>query len=173
MVSNYDPDWLVKLSEKTSPLNSSNKSTIHTYHSLQEARKKLERSHQLSNSQMVNTHSFGFWAGLFQKNQHQILTKLLSDKELISIFNQAPPQTNPLFEIHERLNVIRRARNRIAHNEPIIFKKNQSKIGFAQTESVASRISELTRWLNISPTIFDKHLELISQQSTIIKEIAI
>jgi len=65
--------------------------------------------------------TFGFWTALFDPTHYKILTG-----RPIKIFNSLPPGTNRN-TIHKKLIRIRDFRNRVYHNEPVIFHNDLAK----------------------------------------------
>jgi hypothetical protein len=165
MTTNFAPDWLIKISQPNSILNKEN--TIHTYSSLLEVREKLLKENRLTNDRMIDALAFGFWGGLFQYRQYNDL-----NGNLLNIFNQAPSNHQRLlYVVHRNINQIRRLRNLIAHNAPIIFAAGENKISFDRTDIIIKRVKELTEWLDVPLDIYDYHLKLLNRQKQIILQI--
>jgi hypothetical protein len=169
MTEKMGKNWLIELSQPNSLLDQY-ASTRYTYQALIETREKLTKINDLSNDQMINTLTMGFWSGLFQWKQHKDL-----GGELISIFDSAPAKVSLkvglLQEVHKRLNQVRRIRNKICHNEPIIFMTGQSVVDFTRVDLVVKKINDLTDWLNISTDVYTRHLDLYEKQKGAIEKL--
>jgi hypothetical protein len=158
MVKHYDENWLIKLSQPTSPLNK--KKTLFTYQTLVKIREDLEAEKEIiSNDKMVAKANFGFWSSLFQINQYNTL-----GVDLVSIFVKAPPVARLLDNTFAIVKQVRLERNRIAHNESIIFRQKTSIVDLAKSNYIINKIKRLTHWLGVDPKIYDSHLKLLKSQ---------
>ncbi len=77
--------------------------------------KVIRHNPQASNGKIVSELSFGFWTDLFELKYFPLVYG-----RPMHIFHSLPPNTNRA-NISRRLKSIRDFRNRIYHNEPIIF----------------------------------------------------
>lgn len=157
-----DPDWLIQLSATNSVLNKLN--TIHTYNALKEVRERLSERNRLDNNQMVDGLSFGFWVSLFLPRQHSDI-----GDNLVFIFKIEHPRL--LYIVQRNINQIRRLRNAIAHNAPVIFREGTSEVSFERIDLIVNRAIELTEWMEIDPAIYEQYLAQINQQKQAILDI--
>jgi hypothetical protein len=111
----------------------------------------------VTSGKIIADQDFGFWTDLFELTHYKILRG-----KPIQIFNHLPTGIGRT-DICERLNKVRKFRNRINHNEPICFK--DTNISFTNAEDVYNSMTELIKW--IDPEILDWIKELDSVQKTI------
>jgi len=89
---------------------------------------------------------FGFWTALFDLTHYRILAG-----RPIQIFVNLPSGTNRNI-VHQKLVRVRDFRNRVYHNEPIVFGKDTTGIlnfSLLQAEQIYSDIKEFFQWLDI------------------------
>jgi hypothetical protein len=102
---------------------------------LRRARQTLQREGKsLDASRIVAELALGFWTGLTSAKY-----EALWRDHLVKIIPRRPVQR---VQLHDRLNSIRKLRNRIAHHEPIVFS--------GQLQKYANQIFDTIAWL--SPT---------------------
>jgi hypothetical protein len=82
---------------------------------------------------------------------------------LIDIFTKAPNKTS-VTSIHGSLNVIRQERNKLAHHEPVIFKRGKNRISFYNLDFVIQQVLLITKWLDIPLGFYDRQLKLIDNK---------
>ncbi|MDR0462787.1 MAG: hypothetical protein LBG64_01025 [Pseudomonadales bacterium] len=164
MTSTYKPNWLIILSRPECVLDQQN--TIHTFTTLAKTRNRLSKIDQLNNGNMANNLGFDFWVGIFQPKQHAKLNNLP-----INVFSYAPRTEKLLFQIHRNLNQCRKIRNEVIRLENVIFRKNSSTIDFGRVEAIIGKIVKLTRWLGVSPTIYDRQLLELKFQKQVIRKL--
>jgi hypothetical protein len=80
--------------------------------------------------------TFGFWPNLISKHFHPLWSA--------SLHKAFPYAHVPRRDVHFRLEVIRRLRNRIAHHEPILTSKNKVYTGFVDQPSIS--LPDLLQW---------------------------
>ncbi|MBO9617966.1 MAG: hypothetical protein J7539_02930 [Niabella sp.] len=109
--------------------------------SVEKSEKRLRRLEvPVTSGKIIADQSLGFWTDLFEVHHY----KLLSGRP-IQIFNNFPPG-HGRSDVCDRLNKIRRFRNRINHNEPICF--NGSVIDFAYPAEIYNAIAEILIWID-------------------------
>lgn len=94
--------------------------------------------------------TFGFWVALFDHNHYRIL-----HGTPICIFRNLPPGANRQL-VHNTLTKIRSFRNRIYHNEHILFETDDSgnsNFDLSKVREVYECIQKIFDWLNLD---FDK-----------------
>lgn len=99
----------------------------------------------LTSGKIIADQTLGFWTDLFELSHYRILRG-----RPIQIFNHLPAGIGRI-EVCDRLNKVRKFRNRINHNEPICFSGNN--IDFNYAEDVYNSIIELVSW--IDPELID------------------
>jgi hypothetical protein len=103
--------------------------------------------------------TFGFWTALFDRTHYRILSG-----RPIQIFVNLPPGANRNM-IHQKLERVRDFRNRVYHNEPVIFKKEASGtliFSLAQAQQIYSDIREFFQWLNLDFDSWTKRINNIN-----------
>ncbi len=105
------------------------------------AEKRLRKTRMpITSGKIIAEQTFGFWTDLFEVHHYRLLKG-----RPIQIFNSLPVGYGRK-EINDKLDKVRRFRNRINHNEPICF--NGNEIDFAETEEVHKSITNLLTWIN-------------------------
>ncbi len=104
---------------------------------------------QYTHPKLVSELGFGFWRYLFGRHQYRI-----AGRTLINIFPNLPATTplinynaNFIFNELEKVNTIR---NRIAHHDPICFRRGHQEISTNFAKSRYDLIIRLFNWMNIS-----------------------
>ena len=118
-----------------------------------------------NHNQLVADLSLGFWTSLFRQSQY----KLLGDS-LLEIFVRTPLNKISRREINNKLFQIKTLRNRIAHNEPIIFDK--TSLNLISSQESINTILELTSKLSIDTSVYDSSLAMINQQKSLILQLS-
>ncbi len=111
---------------------------------------------------IVSSVTFGFWVEFFTKYTF----KLLRGRP-IKIFRRLPAGYNSA-RIHKRLNEIREFRNRLYHNEPIIF--NARIVDFGGCEKIHDDILEILKLLDTDLLNFIKPLDNVSSYIALAKQ---
>lgn len=94
----------------------------------------------VTSGKIIADQTLGFWTDLFELSHYRLLRG-----RPIQIFNHLPAGYGRI-EICDRLNKVRKFRNRINHNEPICF--NGNTIDFNSAEDVYNSIIELLTWID-------------------------
>lgn len=100
--------------------------------------------------------TFGFWTSLFDKTHYKILNGIP-----IQIYSNLPPATNRNI-VYQKLLRIRDFRNRVYHNEPIIFGRDTAgnpTFDLIQARLIYSDIRDFFQWLDLD---FDKWTKRIN-----------
>jgi len=107
----------------------------------------------VTSGKIIADQTLGFWTDLFELSHYRILRG-----RPIQIFNHLPSGIGRT-EVCDRLNKVRKFRNRINHNEQICF--NGNNIDFNHAEDVYNSIIELMSW--IDPELIDwiKNMESV------------
>lgn len=101
---------------------------------------------------------FGFWTAFFNKTHSRIL-----DGVPIGVFERLPRGFNRK-KVNESLDKIREFRNRIYHNEPIIFKMNDAGIvefNLEKAESIYGYIQDFFNWFNLDFKLWTKKIDRV------------
>lgn len=120
-----------------------------TNKSIKDSVKKLGSSY--THNKLVAELGFGFWRFLFAQRQYSS-----TGKNLLKIFVNKPMSTptvqyNQKF-VFNKLAEINSIRNRIAHHEPICFKKYNAIKDSNYARQIYLSITQLFQWLNINHT---------------------
>lgn len=160
-----DPDWLIN-----------QQSGFMSHHSLsyRDARTgRMKHNHFLKNSvaksiqnaggvatqgKIIADLNFGFWTALFDRTHYAILAG-----RPIQIFTNLPPGANRnLIQTH--LKTIREFRNRVYHNEPIIFSKDavgNTIFDLTPAREVYTDIRDFFTWMNLNFVEWTKPIDTI------------
>lgn len=111
------------------------------YNSVKRAEQKLlKRSIPINSNRLIAEQSMSFWTELFEKKYYKILKG-----RPIKIFEKLPNDISRV-DISNRLNKIRRFRNRINHNEPICFEG--LNVALTIPIETLEAIITLLKWIN-------------------------
>jgi hypothetical protein len=151
-------EWLIWLGRTGSPFDTDG--TRDGFLAIASVILRLANANILDNDRAIASLPFGFWTALFKDKHYRAL-----GNDLLTIF---PCKRNRTTHAHVRwlLDNIRNFRNRIAHNEPIIFKVKTAEVDFTYLELKEGDIVELTDWLGVDRSIYAEYLERIAQQKT-------
>lgn len=100
----------------------------------------------ISQGKIIADINLGFWTELFETTHYKLLLGTP-----IKIFSKLPPTVNRK-TINQKLDRIRAFRNRIYHNEPIIFETDQagqSDFSLKMAEEVYDDLEDILKWLGI------------------------
>lgn len=100
----------------------------------------------ISQGKIIADLNLGFWTELFELTHYKIL-----QGTPIKIFTKLPPAVNRK-TINQKLERIRNFRNRVYHNEPIIFDTDQSSrtiFSLKNAEEVYADMKDIFMWLGI------------------------
>lgn len=89
---------------------------------------------------IISEQTFGFWASLFENRHYRLISG-----HVIKCFPNKPVTYNRP-EITNRLEAIRKFRNRVYHNENICF--NNITIDFAHAKMIKAEIYNLLEWMD-------------------------
>lgn len=114
---------------------------------------------QVPQGRIIADLSFGFWTELFEKIHYQNL-----NGSPIQIFTNRTPGLNRNM-VNQKLNRIRRFRNRISHHEPIIFAKGQQGqtiFSLIQVNEIYNDIYDIFTWLDLDFNKWTKKINHVS-----------
>jgi len=103
--------------------------------------------------------NFGFWVALFDPSHYKVLTG-----KPVAIFTKIPSGISRS-NIYQRISHIRDFRNRIYHNEPIIFVRDKcGAVNFSLKEckSVYKEINDLFNWFDLDFHCWTKRINNIA-----------
>ena len=125
-----------------------------SWFSLQQAQKRFEANYpnaQLTQDKLLASLTLGFWVKLFYKTHYRVL-----GHNLLEIFKNIDNSKKNRGIILRKLLYIKSTRNRIAHNEPIIFLGD--KIDFTLLDKRLDNLMELLELLGVSREIYSNVL---------------
>lgn len=114
-----------------------------------------KRNVQITSGRIIAELNFYFWT-MFFDNQHY---KLLKGKP-IKVFSNLPPKHGKT-EVWTILTNIRKLRNRISHQEPILFNNRTHQVDFSPVISVYKSIRKLLRWIDANLVFWIKETDLV------------
>ncbi len=145
-----DPDWIINqksgfMSDAslryTYKKTGQTKTNNYLKKEIEKAQRRLTKSGAtITSGKIIAEQTLGFWTNLFEVHHY----KLLSGQP-IKIFKGLPTGYGRK-EVLGDLNKIRRFRNRINHNEPIVF--NGTITDLSETENVYKSLIELISWID-------------------------
>jgi len=128
----------------------------------EEVNKSIKSIHKkqqaVSHNKIISDLKFGFWLAIFDMTHFTIL-----NGAPLRIFYQLPAGTNRQ-TINDTLTRIRDFRNRIYHNEPIIFGKDVNVItvyDLSNAQKVYADIKQVFIWLNLDYAAWSKRIDNI------------
>jgi hypothetical protein len=111
---------------------------------IEETRPELQRDGKsFTNDNILTKLTLNFWKMLFAPQQFRA-----GGNSLLEIFVNIPPNVSQN-NIYNKIDKIRKLRNRIAHHEPICF--HYRRISTRNTKIVYENIIELITWFGINP----------------------
>lgn len=121
--------------------NSLQRSRYYLKNRVQTAERMIRRKGgSVTAGKVIAEQSFGFWTSLFDPHHYRLIGGVV-----IQSFQHKPSHINRSI-ISQKLNDIRKFRNRVYHNEPICF--DNSHIDFSKAEEVKDDIYELLSWID-------------------------
>jgi hypothetical protein len=105
---------------------------------------------------IISTLEFGFWTAFFDNYHYRILSG-----SPIRIFSRLPSGTNRAV-VFDKLTRIRDFRNRVYHNEPIIFDKNNAGTPYYSLDKaneIYQDIEDIFTWLNLDFVKWTKKID--------------
>jgi len=112
---------------------------------IDDAKRKIHKSKELTAGRIISELSFGFWTYLFGREYEQKIW----NKNIKQIFPNIPKQMATRRNLSERINTIRNLRNKVFHFDTIIHIKNLFEIH--------KELLEMIYWLN--KDIYDLTIE--------------
>ncbi len=109
----------------------------------------------VSHGKIVADLNLGFWSSLFETTHYSILQGVP-----IRIFSTLPTGINRN-HVNQKIKKIRTFRNRIYHNEPIIFNnnpQNQTIIDLTSANQVHNDIKDIFSWLGLEYCVWTKKI---------------
>ena len=125
--------------------------------SVQKAIRKIGQGY--TQGKIISLSEFGFWTAFFDNYHYRILTGVP-----IQIFSRLPQGTNRAM-IFDKLTRIRDFRNRVYHNEPIIFEKDNSGNPYFSLKianEAYTDIEDIFQWLDIDFIKWTKRINNIN-----------
>jgi hypothetical protein len=123
--------------------------------SIEKSENTLRRTNSpITSGKIIADQTLGFWTDLFEVHHYRLLLG-----RPIQIFNHLPAR-HGRSEVVDRLNKIRKFRNRINQNEPICFSGNN--INFNYVEEVYEAIIEIINWIDPELAVWIKNIDSVS-----------
>lgn len=145
-----DPNWIINqksgfMADSSLARNSRQRQARHfdgfLLREVEKAEHKIRRQNsRLTSASILAEQSLGFWTEFFEERYYRLLRG-----KPIQAFGKLPPNHGRR-EICQMLHVMRKLRNRISHNEPIIFTGMQFDL--APVNKVRVILLDLSEWLN-------------------------
>ena len=145
-----DPDWIINqkngfmIDSSLTYQNYRTKRMVtndYLKSSVEKSERRLRRLRiPVTSGKIIADQTLGFWTDLFELSHYRILRG-----RPIQVFNHLPAGIGRT-DVCDRLNKVRKFRNRINHNEPICFDGNN--IDFTHAEDVYNSIIELISWID-------------------------
>lgn len=135
-----DNDWIINQKNRFMRDNSLRSSRFFIKNSVLKSENKLRRRGVLITSgKIVSDQTFGFWVSLFLSHHYRLI-----GGQPIQIF-QNKPTTENRASIYDKLDEIRKFRNRVNHCEPICFVG--PNIDCTHALKVQTTLLSLIRWI--------------------------
>lgn len=136
-----DPNWIINQKNGFMSDNSLSRSRFYLKNKVQYAERMIRRKGgSVTPGKVIAEQSFGFWTSLFDPHHYRLIGGVV-----IQTFQHKPTHINRSI-ISQKLNEIRKFRNRVYHNEPICF--DNSHIDFTKAEEVKDDIYKLLSWID-------------------------
>jgi len=124
---------------------------------IQKAERTIKKKgSEVTSGKVIAEQSFGFWTSLFDTHHYRLI-----GGSPIHAFPLKPARANRKV-INQKLNKIRKFRNRIYHNEPICF--NGQKIDFSEAHDIKDEIYELLDWIDTDLTNYVEYFNGIQSK---------
>ncbi len=149
-----NPDWII--AEKTGFMNDNSLRPSRFYlknQVLKTERKLRQRRSTITAGKVIAEQTFGFWTTLFETHHYRLIRGII-----INCFPHKPAIANRS-TISVKLQKIRDFRNRIYHNEPICFRRNN--IGFSNAENIKNEIYDLLLWIDYNAQTYVQNFDNI------------
>lgn len=140
-----NPNWIV--SEKTGFMSDPTlePSRYFLKKSIQKAERTIRRKGSaVTSGKVIAEQSLGFWTSLFDPHHYRLI-----GGSPIRVFLNKPAYANRNL-INQKLNKIRKFRNRIYHNEPVCF--NNLDIDFSEAHDIKNEVYQLLNWIDVDLT---------------------
>lgn len=120
--------------------------------------KTINKNHNRSHGKLISDINFGFWTEFFEKKHYGLL-----QGKVDHIFSNKP-STIKRNNIYDRLNEIRRFRNRVAHHEPVCFKPRTSTFDLSQALKIHQYSYEVLEWLDLEIAQWPKDIDTVNYE---------
>lgn len=162
LIEKFGGDWL-RDSVKKGGIFSGNKFEG-TKRVIENAYCRLKSKNLYSHSKLLAEMEFGVWKYMFSNPQYKMTGRIL-----LGVFPNRPKssalmQYNNVYFFNE-LDGLNTLRNRIAHHEPICFKKGSDSIDTSYILAQYNRVKALFLWMGIDSTSLLYGLDHVNQVS--------
>jgi len=152
-----NPNWIIIEKNGFMDNNSLRGTRFFLKKSVQKAEQKIRRKGgTVTAGKVIAEQSLGFWTSLFDTHHYRLIGGVI-----IQAFPNKPNHINRN-QLNQKLNNIRKFRNRIYHNEPICF--NGSTIDFTNALEIKNEIYELLEWIDIDLTSYIDYFNSIENK---------
>jgi len=162
-----DRDWIITQASPTGFMShrSLAKRKYVMRRQVENAIKTLRRNgvHTISGSRVLAEQTFAFWTDLFEPHHFGLVSRVPT-----KAFRHLPP-TVGRSQVADILKKIRKFRNRINHNEPIVFHNNQIDLSFAT--DVYDLIIDMFLWLDPDLIKFIKPIDRVQRTLSLCRKV--
>ncbi len=154
-----DADWIINQTTGFMASRSLRKGNFFLKNQVERTIKNLRKNHlAITSGKVISEQTFGFWTDLFEKYHFGLVGRSPID----ALSNL--PATETRGTIATKLTKIRKFRNRINHNEPIVLYRNA--IDFTTATNVHASIIEVFGWIDPRLLRWIHELDKVSQTLT-------
>lgn len=151
-----DADWIINQTTGFMASRSLRKGNYFLKNQVEKTIKKLRKNHlAITSGKIISEQIFGFWTDLFEPHHYGLV-----GRSPINAFGNIPA-TETRDTIAPKLTEIRKFRNRINHNEPIVLHRNT--IDFTTATNVHASIIEVFGWIDPKLLSWIHELDKVSQ----------
>ncbi len=163
--SHFDnPNWIITEKNGFMSHPTLKSSRFFLKNSVVKAEKSIrKRDGIITSGKVIAEQSFGFWTSLFDTHHYKLISGVV-----IQCFPSKPAHVNRK-ALNHKLNRVREFRNRVYHNEPICFKRNE--IDFTRASEIKSDIYDLLNWIDADLTDFVKYFDGIDAKIKMINSL--
>lgn len=151
-----DADWVINQKTRFMLSPSLRGTRFFLKSEVEKAERKLaNRSLSVTSGRIIAEQTFGFWTDLFEPHHFRLIaaSPMRAFKNLPSGYGRK--------EVVEELTKIRKFRNRINHNEPIVLYRN--RIDFVFAEGIHESIKNVLNWLDPQLVGWIKDLDKVNK----------
>ena len=157
MVINGSSEWL-KSESSLSGFLSNSALAKGSYQSRENVKKSINKlGRHYTHDKVVSELSFGFWKYMFAAKEFAA-----GGSTLLRIFSVRPHGVNHT-DVYNKLDIVNRLRNRVAHHQPVCFDKT-GKVSLVSTLDAYNHILDILTWLGYDAKILLKGVDGIGTE---------